>query len=130
MKTFSLKTIFLVVTLSFSSVFVNGLGKVMAQKTKDWYAPQNVTMLDKAAYKEITQSFRKKSVKLAFHFEKCKWNIQRLANYEFFKDSVNLRDLMSDFEDVVVNNSRISKCEITPLLSHHYMHKVTLHYMS
>lgn len=128
MKTVSLKTTLLAAALSFSSIFVNGLGNIMAQNAKDWYAPQNITTLDKATYKEVTRSFRKKnSVKLAFHFEKCQWNIQRSASYEFFKDSVNLRDLMDEFEDVVVSKSGISKCEITPP---HYRHKVTLHCMS
>ena len=140
MKTVSLKTTLLAAALSLSSIFVNGLGNVMAQNAKDWYAPQSITTLDKATYKdvlifqigkyrlittldkatykEVTRSFRKKnSVKLAFHFEKCQWNIQRSASYEFLKDSVNLHDLMSEFEDVVVSKSGISKCEITPPLT-------------
>lgn len=128
MKTVSLKTTLLAAALSFSSIFVNGLGNVMAQKARNWYAPQSITTLDKATYKEVIRSFRKKnSVKLMFHFEKCKWNVQRSASYEFLKDSVNLCDLISEFEDVVVSKSGISKCEITPP---HNMHKVTLRCMS
>lgn len=128
MKTVSLKTTLLAAALSFSSIFVNGLGNVMAQNAKDWYAPQSITTLDKKAYKEITNSFREKnSMDLMFHFEKSHWSIHRVDSddKELLEDSAYISDLKSDFEDAVVKKSGIYRCdEFTPPYS------VTLHYMS